>query len=343
MKKYIPIKEDKDQPDKEIVFVHTRSERLKKFYHEKEKYYSIDKEMLIPDAEILFSLFIQRNLDFMPLLTVVDNNPVRLSEGLLKQEGNFLIKTADIALYNKYIESLNGERGIKNRKFLAVLMKEKFKILMQEVFSNPTDSENIKRCGQSIKEIIKSIYSRKEIFYDLISIKSHDFYTYIHSVNVAILSIGLGLVAKLSERDLYNLGLGAILHDIGKCAISNEILNKIGRLTVPEYKVMKTHVLEGQKILSRHQDFPQDALDAVAQHHERLSGKGYPLNLTGANITIFGRIVAITDSYDSLTTPRLDKPPLTPFEALSILVNECEHYDSELLKKFIKLIGGINE
>lgn len=344
MKRYIPI-EDPSNISKEREYIDSRSLRLKSFYHDKEKYYSIDKNLLFPDVDIIFSLFIQRNLNFDPLLLVFDTSPVKLTSEILQHEGNILIRTSDIPLYEKYIKSLNCSTNTNNNsaKKVASLMREKSKLVIQNTLADPTNNENIENCAHVVKEIIHSILKKQEFFYDLISIKSHDFYTYIHSVNVAVLSIGLGMAIRLPQDELQNLALGAILHDIGKCSISPEILNKIGRLTPTEYKIMKNHVIEGERILKEHPDFPQSALTAVTQHHEKLSGRGYPLNLTGANISVFGRIVAIADSYDSLSTPRLDKPALTPFEALSILVQECEHYDSDLLKAFIKLIGGIQE
>ncbi len=346
MKKYIPIEKDSLQLSREKEFVHSKSQRLKDFYHDKEKYYSIDKNLLLPDVDIIFSLFIQKSLEFEPLLLALENLPVGLTPEILGYEGNILIKSSDIPLYEKYIKSLNGQNNnpnITSDNKNASLMKEKSKIIVKDMLEDPTNTQNIKKCGEVIEEMVYSILNKKELFYNLISIKSHDFYTYIHSVNVAVLSIGLGIAAHLSNEDIYNIGIGALLHDIGKCTVPPEILNKIGKLTSTEYKIMKNHVIEGEKILKKHPNFPEAALTAITQHHERLSGKGYPLNLTGANISVFGKITAVTDCYDSLTTPRLDKPALTPFEALSILVHECEHYDSDLLKTFIKLIGGIQQ
>ncbi len=345
MKRYIPIEKGSNQLSASKKFIHSNSEKLKKYYYNKEKYHSIDKNLLLPDIELIFSLFIQRDLDYEPLLEALENSPAKPTPEILGCADNIVIKTTDIPLYEKHIQSLNGysQPNEKTEKIKASLVKEKSKIMMRGVLLDPKNSDNIKKCSESVEEIANLILNNKEVFYSLISIKTHDYYTYIHSVNVAILSIGIGIASGLSSTETFNLGLGAMLHDIGKCNISPEILNKVGRLTATEYKIMKNHVIEGERILKEYEKVPEDAFTVVIQHHEKLSGKGYPSHLTGAKISKYGKITAITDCYDALTTPRPYKSSLTPFQALSILVNECEDYDSDLLRVFIKLIGGIDK
>lgn len=345
MKKYIPIEKELKQPSASKEFIYTDSEKLKKYYYNKEKYHSIDKNLLLPDRELFFSLFIERNLNYEPLLEALDRSPGRPTPEVLESEGNIVIKTSDIPLYKEYIKSLNdtSSSDAKTDKIKASLIKEKSKIIMRDILLDPKNNENIKKSGESVEEIANSILNNKDVFYSLISIKTHDYYTFIHSVNVAVLSIGIGIASNLSFGETFNLGMGAMLHDIGKCTISPEILNKLGRLTATEYRIVKNHVIQGERILKEYKNFPEDSLTVVTQHHEKLSGKGYPLRISGAKISKYGKIAAITDSYDALTTPRPYKQALTPFQALSILVNECENYDSDLLRTFIKLIGGIDE
>ncbi|MCX7913089.1 MAG: HD domain-containing protein [Thermodesulfovibrionales bacterium] len=344
MRRYIPIeKKDQTQSSPQKVYLSASSERLKKYYYEKERYHCIDKNLLFPESELIFSLFIQRNLNYELLLEAFEDSPKKPSAETLNYDGDIFIKVTDIPLYQQYLETISSSsyQWMISDKQKIYSIRERSKIFIRDLLSAPENSQNIKKCGELIELIINSILCNKEIFYDLIKIKEHDYYTYVHSVNVGILSVGLGIAAGLSKTNIYNLGIGSLLHDIGKCKISSEILNKLGRLNPFEYRILKNHVIEGEKILKDCPYFPENSLSAVTQHHERLSGKGYPNNLTGAQITIFGKIVAITDSYDALTTKRPDKAGLTPFEALSILVKECEHYDSDLLKLFIKLIGGV--
>ncbi|WP_059176674.1 HD-GYP domain-containing protein [Thermodesulfovibrio aggregans] len=132
-----------------------------------------------------------------------------------------------------------------------------------------------------------------------------------------------------------------MLHDLGKSQIPHEILNKQGKLNDTEYNIIKQHVLFGYELLENQKEFPKDSLTAVLQHHEKLSGKGYPFGLKADEIKLFGRITAIADCYDALTTRRPYKPPLTSYFALSIIVKEKGDYDPELLKAFIKMLGKI--
>jgi len=97
----------------------------------------------------------------------------------------------------------------------------------------------------------------------------------------------------------------------------------------------------GYKLLKEQKEFPEESSSAVLQHHEKLSGKGYPFGLKGSEIKLFGRITAIADCYDALTTQRPYKPPLTPYFALSIIVKEKGDHDADLLKSFIKMLGKI--
>lgn len=137
------------------------------------------------------------------------------------------------------------------------------------------------------------------------------------------------------------MGAMAMLHDIGKSSIPSEILIKQGKLDDREYFIIQSHVLEGAKILSENHRLPEEALPAVVQHHEKMSGKGYPSHLSDKEIKLFGRIAAIADCYDALTTTRSYRPSLTPFYALAIIAKESGNYDPELLKVFIKMLGKI--
>src|SRR5208283_4690300 len=174
--------------------------------------------------------------------------------------------------------------------------------------------------------------------YMLLSMKGYDYYTYTHSVNVAALAISLGLSIGLDRDDSEKLGMGTMLHDIGKSAISHEILCKQGRLSDVEYALIKSHVFEGENIMRKHKGFPDESFNAVLHHHEKLTGKGYPGGLSGKEISLFGRISAIADCYDALTTRRPYKVAYKPFPALKIIAKDTGDYDGELLRTFVKMI-----
>ncbi len=143
------------------------------------------------------------------------------------------------------------------------------------------------------------------------------------------------------DPDLIELGLGALLHDVGKCTIEQRILNKPGRLTEDEYKKVQNHVIASEELLSESKiQIPQKSLFAIKQHHEKLSGKGYPHKLKGDQVHRYGRIGAIVDFYDALTTERCYKKAYSPFEAFQLLSEVKEDYDQQLIKKFIVMLGN---
>lgn len=343
MKRYVTL--DDDSEDYQNTAVNETSEEdplgFKKYFHLKEQFYQIEKKSLIPGKEIPFSLYLHKNLGFDLALTASADSPVNMTSEFLQKEGDIVIKIQDVPLYNEYLESLEKISPIAKheKEFKAIVIKEKSKIIIKDVLNDPRSGQKIKESSKSVESITVSIFEDRETLHNLISIKNYDYYTYTHSVNVAVLAIGIGIAIGLPPEEIHNLGFGAMLHDIGKSAISPEILNKPDRLTAIEYQIMQNHVIEGEKILREHDFFPADSFPAVTQHHEKLSGKGYPFNIKASKINLYGKITAIADCYDALTTQRPYKAALTPFNALSIMLKETEDYDQELLKVFIMMLG----
>ncbi|WP_333653566.1 HD-GYP domain-containing protein [Dissulfurispira sp.] len=294
--------------------------------------------------EVNFSLFLLNKLSFTILLEATPKRPEIISEEVLTTEGDIVIKKSDISLYQGYLNSLLKSENISEEdkfKIKTIVVKENAKITVKDLFDNPFNSENIKASKELVAKIVDCVLKDRDVIYDMVSLKTYDYYTYIHSVNVAVMSAGLGAAIGLKREDIEKLGIGALLHDIGKSAIPHEILNKQGSLDNTEFQIFKTHVIEGEKILRTHNNIPEESFDAVLQHHEKLSGKGYPSGLSEEAIKLFGRITAIADCYDALTTPRIKKYPLTPFFALSVIAKETINYDHELLKEFVKMLGRV--
>lgn len=317
---------------------------FKKYSFYKEEHYQIDKNLLLPNTTINFSLFALDKFDFKPIVEASEKSPVKIDEAILTANGDIVIKKSDIPLYHAYLNSLLGEKGVsgKNKSHIkAAVIKENSKIVIKDLLDDPRSGEKVKESNILVNNMIDCILENRDAIYNLLTLRGYDYYTYTHSVNVGALSIGLGIAINLQRDDIEKLGMGAILHDIGKSAISHEILNKQGKLDDFEYKVMRNHVIEGEKILRTHKEVPEESFAAVLQHHEKLTGKGYPFQLSGNDIKLFGRITAIADCYDALTTQRPYKPAFTPFYALSIIAKETGDYDPDLLKIFIKMLGKI--
>lgn len=206
--------------------------------------------------------------------------------------------------------------------------------------NNNISTTSINESKELIKNIVESIINTRNLMVNIIDIKVFDDYTYYHSTNVAVLSIVLGISMGLRKELLYDLGLGALLHDIGKVFINKNILNKNGKLTKDEYNLIKEHTTLGYNYLNKNVSLPTRAYLSVLQHHERFDGSGYPNNLKGKDISIFGKIIAIADVYDALTSDRPYRKALLPSEAVEYLMaSGGSMFDTELIKIFVTKVA----
>lgn len=184
--------------------------------------------------------------------------------------------------------------------------------------------------------MVEEIMKAPDALMNLIDIKSFDDYTFTHNVNVATLSVIIGQSLGLAGPDLLDLGLGALLHDVGKLKVSLSIMNKDGKLTDTEFAEMKRHPTYGYEILCRSNDLPERSRMVALQHHERFQGKGYPKGISGENISLFARICAIADVYDALTTDRPYRVAMAPHEAMKIVMGGIDtQFDPKVLTTFI--------
>jgi len=171
-------------------------------------------------------------------------------------------------------------------------------------------------------------------------LKERHEYTLTHSINVCILALTFGRHMKLQRHDLELLGLGALLHDIGKLRIPSAILDKPGKLTKEEFDVMKTHPQEGYNILYSDKTLPLESLEIVLHHHERVSGKGYPSNYSSDEITQITKMASIVDVYDAITSDRCYHDGISPYQALQNIYNWAkDDFDQKLVEEFMSCMG----
>ena len=183
------------------------------------------------------------------------------------------------------------------------------------------------------EELLKKIYSilnhsrnGTHIFDMLHCLRDYDDQTYIHSINVALICHVIGSWSKFSKKDLETVTLCGLLHDIGKIVIPDTLIRKPSKLTDSEYSIVKTHTVKGYEVL-KNQNINIHIKMAALMHHERCDGSGYPLGMKGDQIDRFAKVVMIADTYDAMTSARIYRGPLSPFEAISI-------YETEGLTKF---------
>ncbi len=319
-------------------------EAFKKYSYTKEQFHQIDAALITPGTKINFGLYVMDKFKFSLLIEATDETPAAVDDIILDEAADVFIKKNDLPRYHEYVSALQQSAEITKSgrpEIKTLILKEMTKIVLHEFFDDPYSGEKIIEINTLVNKIMELIMENRDSIYPLLSLRGYDYYNYMHSLNVAIFSIGLGIAIDLKRDDMEKLGMGALLHDVGKIAITHEILNKQGNLSDAEFNIFKNHVLEGEKIMRKHKSFPEESLSAVLQHHEKLSGNGYPYGLSGKKILLFGRISAITDYYDVLTTPRLYKVAYKPFQALLKMAGEKEDCDADLLKSFIKMLGNI--
>lgn len=191
-----------------------------------------------------------------------------------------------------------------------------------------------------VDSLMESVFRNESAAASLFKLRWFDEYTYTHSINVSILAVILGKHQGLDREALRWLGLAGLFHDMGKARIPEAILNKPGKLTKDEFALMKTHPLEGYRLLMNQPGFDPEALRAVVEHHERIDGTGYPRGLSGDAIGRFSRIISIVDVYDALTSRRVYKEPMAPAKALSLMYQWRDRdFTPRAIENFIKCIG----
>ncbi|WP_203142259.1 HD-GYP domain-containing protein [Marinobacter mangrovi] len=171
-------------------------------------------------------------------------------------------------------------------------------------------------------------------------IREKDNYLLEHSVNLSVLMSIFGKAMKHPHDVLHQTVVGALLHDIGKILTPDAILHKPGRLNTEEFEVMKQHAVHSHDILANTEGIGELTLLTAAQHHERMDGSGYPAGLKGNEISLYGRMVAIADVYDAITSNRVYHKGMTPTQGLKKLMEwSGDHLDPELVRQFIRCIG----
>jgi len=191
-----------------------------------------------------------------------------------------------------------------------------------------------------VGKMSNSILRNKDALLSLCRIKEKDNYTFLHSVSVGALLMCFTRAFNLKAGDMEQVGIGGMLHDIGKTMVPDRILNKPGDLTQDEFLTMQMHVVYGQNILSNTHGISQTTFDVVAQHHERYDGSGYPLKLKGSEMSIFGQMASIVDVYDAITSNRCYRKAMDPTVALRKMFEWSKfHFDPLLIQAFVRTIG----
>lgn len=189
-----------------------------------------------------------------------------------------------------------------------------------------------------VQQLIAQVHASTELLVSLSLLRTTDDSTFQHSVNVAFLSLVLGAALPMRRSDLLALGIGAMLHDLGKCLVPQSILLKPGRLDQEEFEIMKSHTVLGYQALMRDVFWQVDlrSIHVALSHHERLDGSGYPEGRTGTAIPLFSRIVGVADVWDALCAERVYKEAVPPLAAAAYLRKyEGVRFETDMVRTFL--------
>lgn len=190
-----------------------------------------------------------------------------------------------------------------------------------------------------IDEIRDSVERNNKALTSLVRLKNKDEYTYMHSVAVCTLMINFACKLDLDDDTIRAMGVAGLLHDLGKMAVPQMILDKVERLTDDELITIRSHPVRGHALIGDNPDIPDIARDVCLHHHEKIDGSGYPFGLQGNEISLAARMAAICDVYDAVTSNRPYKDPWTPCTALGRMLQWEGHFDERLMQVFINSMG----
>ncbi|MBW7477789.1 HD-GYP domain-containing protein [Paenibacillus oenotherae] len=281
---------------------------------------------------------------------------MRLSKKIFSEEGLVLLGE-NVELTAKLIQRLN-ECGVsfvyihdprtsdlvvpdiiseETRQYALMEIRTNFKDLL----SRPNRKSGVtypyigKPFRQVMDVLIDDLYNHQDSMVMLMNMAIVDHYLFQHSLNVCVYTTILGIASGYSRDELLALGLGAMLHDIGKTQIKLDVLQKTGPLTSEEYEEMKRHAERGFYLLKDEPNIPLLSAHCAYQHHERLDGSGYPRGIKGDEIHEFAKWIGIVDSYDAMTSARVYRSPMLPHQAVeSLYAGSGTLYEQHMLQLF---------
>lgn len=304
------------------------------------KYFRIRMSTIHPDKATSFDVYLRLDGRVLRYLNAGD----RLSDAKVehlhtKDTGNsFFVRIEDRDKYRAWVrEEMN--RADLDDPSKAKILRESSLAIMEDLFENPDVHQALDNSRPIITDFINFMEAAPESMQYLISLSGHDFYTYNHSLDVGIYSLGLGAALGFNKTDLEELGVASLFHDVGKRNVALEILCKKGPLDDAEWEQMKRHPQYGLVILNENPGISDAIKAACFEHHESWMGNGYPQSIAGEEIHPFARIVAITDTYDAMTTQRSYNVPLKPYDAVAMMKEKLAgRYDPEMLKAMYSVL-----
>ena len=311
--------------------------------------YTSDDKLVIPEGTVLTEDIIDSLKEYgvFAIRIKVDD------DGNNAAAENEKVMPAGDEVLNEQRQEIKNSAEQEHESFLKQVKESKEFEVFHSAFVDSVDNlknvfskvvmHNEQIDGESILGDVENVVSKGRnsihILDMLQCMRGYDDVTYVHSVNVALLSNMIGRIVypDISDEELKVLTLAGLLHDIGKMMVPDNIIQKKGRLTLPEYNLVKTHVLFGNNILKGIDNLDPRIAEVAMRHHERCDGTGYPGGYKREQIEPFARIVAIADTYDAMTSDRAYRAAICPFDVIEMFEREgIVKYDVEFLLPFLE-------
>ncbi|MGI0522804.1 HD-GYP domain-containing protein [Rhizobium giardinii] len=244
-------------------------------------------------------------------------------------------KGVDVALPIAMTErsSAHPRENLSLKRALRTI--EQSKPLITEIFENARIGGTIpvSHAAQAVEHIAACMQDSGKALIEVTRLKARDEYTFLHSIAVSGLVVHLARFVGLDEKMVRDLGMGGLLHDIGKMRVPLKVLNKSAPLNDVEMGQVRLHPSHGYQLLAKQGDVPRVVLDICLHHHERIDGSGYPNGLFDKQISIAVRITSICDVYDALTSARAYKKAWNPRDAARFMLEQEGQFDRRLLRQ----------
>lgn len=231
-------------------------------------------------------------------------------------------------------------------EFITPEMKRETVSELRKVFTEYTRTSSLaaasyREVRKSAENLLMYVVSKEDCLLNIIDVKDYDNYTYTHSMYVGILSALIAIQLKLTRTQQLDLCTCGLLHDTGKLDIALDIINKPSKLTDEEFSLIKKHPDNAVERLGHNRSFSQAVLGGIRTHHERYDGSGYPMGLKGEEIPLYGRILALADVYDALTSQRAYRKAWSSSEAIEYMMGGAQtHFDYNILQAFLHTVAA---
>lgn len=249
-----------------------------------------------------------------------------------------VLMEAEIAQHGRATGPASMSEELQRAAMICAKAKQAVVSMFQEVrMGNAISAE---AAGDLVEEISSSVLRNPGALISLARLKTADDYTYMHSVAVCALMVSLGRQLGLEEKDVREAGMAGLMHDLGKALMPMDVLNKPGKLTDDEFRIIKSHPVEGHRLLVEGKTASDIVLDVCLHHHEKVDGSGYPDRLGGDRISLVAKMGAVCDVYDAITSNRPYKAGWDPAESIRKMTEWSKgHFDERVFQAFIKSIG----